>query len=95
MVKTLRWVQETMPLFCIAGGFIILFVLLSLWICHCWVHGLKRASPLLCSIVGAFWQWEVLLTFCIAMGLCCHPGSRSILGNLKKPEFSAFQAGAQ
>ena len=32
IMKTLRWVQETnMPLFCIAGGFIILFCLLSLW----------------------------------------------------------------
>ena len=95
IMKTLRWVQETnMPLFCIAGGFIILFCLLSLWdmsLLGAWV---EAGFALAVQYCGAFWQWEVLLTFCIAMGLCCHPGSRSILGNLKKPEFSAFQWGS-
>lgn len=82
-----------LPLFNITSGFITVFCLLALF------H-----LPLLSTLVdqgfiwstryfGTFWQFELLLTFLIALCICLLPGSKHTIGNYDKPEFTYWQWG--
>ncbi|WP_281855914.1 BCCT family transporter [Litoreibacter halocynthiae] len=77
-------------LFAITGGFIALF-------CAYAFFNLDGLSALVDSsfafsakYFGLYWQILLLATFLIGLVLCVLPGSRTLMGGLSMPEFSAF-----
>jgi len=82
------------PLFAVTGGFILIFCAYALID----IEGLSALVDLGFGVsaqyFGLYWQVLLLATFLIGILICFLPGSRTVMGNLAKPEFTAFQWGS-
>jgi len=82
-----------LPLFALTTGFIVIFCMLALFhlplLSTLVDHGFIWAT----TYFGTFWQYELQLTFMIAILIGFLPGSKSIIGDYEKPEFTLWQWG--
>lgn len=83
-----------MPLFYVAGGFIIAFCALALIDLEALSSLVDASFAFSARVFGLYWQLLLLATFFIGLALCLLPGGKAKLGALEKPEFTVFQWGA-
>lgn len=72
-------------------GFILLFVLLSLYDIDMVAKSIGAGFAWTARTLGSFFQWLLLLTFFIAIGLAMTPAAKARIGDLDKPEMSTFK----
>lgn len=78
------------PLFAITGGFILLFCVYALVDIEGLSALVDTAFAFSARYFGFYWQLLLLTTFLIGLLICVLPGSRTIMGGLKSPEFKMF-----
>jgi choline-glycine betaine transporter len=91
---TARGTHINMPLFYLAGGFIVAFCALALIDLDTLSALVDTGFAFSARVFGLYWQLLLLATFFIGLLLCVLPGGRAKLGALEKPEFSVFQWGS-
>ncbi|MFN2411332.1 MAG: BCCT family transporter, partial [Halomonas sp.] len=75
----------------LSGGFVILFVVLSLIDIDGVAGAISVGFAWTAAIMGAYFQLLLLLTFFIAMGLAVSPAASAKVGGLDTPELSTFK----
>ncbi|NND92279.1 MAG: BCCT family transporter [Granulosicoccus sp.] len=81
-------------LFALTGGFILAFCTLAIVNIDALSAAVDWGFNFSATWFGLYWQVLLLATFLIGIFICFLPGSRAVLGNLEKPEFSYFQWGS-
>ncbi|WP_430879398.1 BCCT family transporter [Granulosicoccus sp. 3-233] len=81
-------------LFALTGGFILLFCTLALVDIDALSAAVDWGFEFAATWFGLYWQLLLLATFLMGIFICFLPGSRTVLGNLERPEFSSFQWGS-
>lgn len=79
------------PLFAVTGGFILVFCALALISIDTLSAIVDWGFNFAATYFGLYWQILLLATFLIGIVICVLPGSRTIMGKLAAPEFTAFQ----
>ncbi|MFC0326867.1 BCCT family transporter [Halomonas organivorans] len=72
-------------------GFILGFVALSLYDVDMVAEGIAAGFAWTARTLGSYFQWLLLLTFLVAMGLVASPAASARVGNLERPELSTFK----
>ena len=75
----------------LSGGFVILFVLLSLVNIEGVASVISTGFAWTAAVLGSYFQLFLLLTFFIAIGLAISPAASAKIGGLNKPELSTFK----
>ena len=77
--------------FGLSGGFVILFVLLSLINLEGTAEAISTGFTWTAATLGSYFQLLLLLTFFIAIGLALSPAAGAKIGGLDQPELSNFK----
>ncbi|ANG63645.1 BCCT transporter [Marinobacterium aestuarii] len=80
-----------LPVFCLSGGALLLFVVFALYdidLMSAWVNSAFAAST---KLFGAYWQVLLLLTFVVGLCLAIGRTGAVVLGGIKVPEISTFK----
>ncbi|WP_152479517.1 BCCT family transporter [Halomonas sp. THAF12] len=72
-------------------GFILGFIALSLYDVNMVADSIAAGFAWTASTLGSYFQWLLLLTFLVAMGLVVSPAASAKVGNLDAPEMSTFK----
>ncbi|MGQ7248273.1 BCCT family transporter [Halomonas sp. V046] len=72
-------------------GFILGFIALSLYDVDMVANGISTGFAWTAKTLGSYFQWLLLLSFFVAIGLAVSPVSRARIGNLDTPEISTFK----
>jgi glycine betaine transporter len=75
----------------LSGGFIVLFVVLSLYNPEGVANAIGAGFAWTATVLGSYFQLLLLLTFFIAMGLAVSPAASAKVGGLDTPELSTFK----
>ena len=81
-------------LFAATSSFIIIFCGLAVIDLQLLSQAIDTGFQFANRFFGLFWQYELLANFLLSLFICCLPGSKALLGNTSKPEFSLFQWGS-
>lgn len=79
------------PVFCISGGILVIFVLMSLFNVDGVTKFVNTGFNLSIKYFGAYWQLLLLATFAVGLILSFSKYGKVRLGNLEKPEMSFFK----